>query len=72
MPLHPSRATSMMSIVLVGAWSGLALGLGALLSGPTEDARSARVASEEWRSSNISIDVSGVDPCTDEPVRVVS
>jgi hypothetical protein len=70
MPLQPSRTTGILGLILVGAWSGLAFGLGALLSVPLGDDHSASDVSVQRRLRTASFDVRGADPCTDEPVEV--
>jgi hypothetical protein len=70
MPLQPLLTTSFMGLILVGAWSGLAFGLGTLLSVPPEDDSPGSATSVQHGFRSDSFDVRSTDPCTDELVEV--
>jgi len=65
MPPQPSQTTITMGILLAGAWTVLAWGLGAILSVPLAEPDRASASSEI-----ISVQATGTDPCTGELVNV--
>jgi hypothetical protein len=70
MPLQLSRTASIMGLTLVGAWSGLAFGLGTLLSAPLDDVHPTSAVSIQRALRTASFDVMDTDPCTKELVEV--
>lgn len=70
MPRQSPRATGIAGLLLAGAWSCLAYGFGALVSLPPGDTDPVSAASVERRTWAAAVDVTGIDPCTEEIVAV--
>jgi hypothetical protein len=67
---QPSRATITMGILLAVAWTALAYGLGAILSGLLREPDPASASSAGRDPGSISVKATGTDPCTGKLVNV--
>ena len=70
MPPHPSHTTILMGILLAGAWTVLASGLGAILPGLPGALDPASASPTERHSGSISVQASGINPCTGESINI--
>jgi hypothetical protein len=70
MPPQPSHTTIIMGILLAGAWTVLAYGLGAILPGLPGALDPASASPTERHSGSISVQASGTNPCTGESINI--
>jgi hypothetical protein len=70
MPPQPSHPTIIMGILLAGAWTVLASGLGAILPGLPGALDPASTSPTERHSGSTSFQASGTNPCTGESINI--